>query len=316
MNNKTELYFDFFDEIAMILVSELGLSYLEAFHKTKEIILEDDWELNLPHEEIVKITTLTKALNKETFTQEDIRLALQLLTVKAYQAMNQKLSLMTPDTVNYLFSRIINRKFSGQSLTILDINLGTSNLLQTVANHFPGDKELIGIELNPVLVQLAASWADLQNNELKIYWQDVMTPIHDLVDLEIGDLDDGIYEKTVPPSHPLATTKITYYPYLAISSQLANLKDQGYFIYLVNNDFFNQPGAQLFRNFLNNWATLLGLIVLPETMFQSEKQRKSILIGKKTILNAWDLLIFPIANLSKSQLPTLLAKLDQFTDKL
>ena len=91
MNNKTELYFDFFDEIAMILVSELGLSYLEAFHKTKEIILEDDWELNLPHEEIVKITTLTKALNKETFTQEDIRLALQLLTVKAYQAMNQKL---------------------------------------------------------------------------------------------------------------------------------------------------------------------------------------------------------------------------------
>ncbi|MGD9886625.1 MAG: hypothetical protein AB7T03_01525 [Bacilli bacterium] len=316
MNNKTDLYYDFFDEIAMLLVEELGINYLEAFFKTKDLILDNEIELNLSTETQEKIKNLITALYQEIFSQEEIRLALQLLTVKAYKDVNKSLDFMTPDAVNYLFSRLINRKFVNQNLRILDINLGTSNLLQTIANHYQGEKELIGIEQNQDLVKLASSWADLENNELKIYFQDVMVPIFDNVDLEIGDLDNGEYQKELPKSHPLLNHQITNYPYLAIASKITNLKENGYFIYLINNDFFASPELTIFRNYLQKQATLLGLVVLPETMFQSEQKRKSILIGKKAVLKAWDLLILPITNLSKPQLPVLLEKLDQFIDKL
>jgi site-specific DNA-methyltransferase (adenine-specific) len=250
------------------------------------------------------------------FSQEDIRLALELLTIKAFKDTNQSLDFMTPDSVNYIISRVINRKFNQNDLKILDVNLGTSNLLQAIANHYPNETELFGIESNKDVVQLASAWADLQNNEIKIYLQDAIYPIFDLVDVQISDLDCYEYEKELLSMHPLKHTNITYFPYLAILGKLDNLKDQGYFFYVINNDFFTNSQFPMFQTYIKEFATLVGLIVLPESMFRQEKQQKSILIGKKSIMVSHHLMLFPIKNLMKEQLPELFAKLDQFTDKL
>ncbi|MGD9604885.1 MAG: hypothetical protein AB7V00_01855 [Bacilli bacterium] len=316
MRSKTDIYYEIFDEIAMMLIEELGIDYLDAFHRTKDLIIDDQHEENISEIASKKIKYLLKALYKETFSQEDIRLALQLLTVKAFKSMNKTIELMTPDSINYILSRIINHKFANQTLRILDINLGTSNLLQTIANNFPNEKDLLGIEKDQNLVNLASSWAELENNDLKIYWQDVMMPIYDMADIEVGDLDDGLYQKPLPPTHPLFQSNISYYPYLAISSKLENLKDQGYFFYLINNDFFAADEVLTFRNYFQKHATMLALIVLPESMFQSKQKQKSILIGKKACLKSWELMIFPITSFSKTQIPNILTKLDQFTDNL
>jgi site-specific DNA-methyltransferase (adenine-specific) len=316
MTNKTDIFYDFYDELAMLLVEHLGVDYLEAFHQTAKLLIDPEIDLKVDGEINKKILNIIEAFSLESFSQEQIRLALELLTVKAYKAQNKTLDLMTPDTVNYIISRIINRKFANCNINILDISLGTSNMLQAIANNFPNETELIGIEENQELVKLASTWADLQNNDLKIYWQDTLMPIFDLVDIEIGDLDGYNYQKPLLESNLMQKSGISYYPYLAIGAKLENLKDQGYFFYLINNDFFSFSKVEWFKQYLQETATLIGLIVLPDAMFRNDKTRKSILIGKKVRLQSWDMMIFPIASLSKEQLPDLLAKLDQFTDKI
>ncbi|MDD3107492.1 MAG: hypothetical protein PHP65_06815, partial [Bacilli bacterium] len=151
--NKTDLYYDFFDQIAMLLVEHKKLNYLEAFYETTKILCDEGYDCKVDQEVVESMEEILKAFFSEVFSQEDIRLALELLTIKAFKDTNQSLDFMTPDSVNYILSRVINRKFYQNDLKILDLNLGTSNLLQAIANNFPNETELFGIESNKDVVQ-------------------------------------------------------------------------------------------------------------------------------------------------------------------
>ena len=126
-------------------------------------------------------------------------------------------------------------------------------------NNLNSDVELIGIEEDEVFVNVSKAFTDLLDNNLKIYYQDPIKPIYDIVDIIIGDLD---------------RTKDKYELML---ERLENLKSNGFFIYLIDNDFFNQMISG-FKESLSKYATLMGLIVLPDSLTNDSHIGKSILI--------------------------------------
>ena len=124
-------------------------------------------------------------------------------------------------------------KFEGEKITVIDTLLGTSNLLQAISNNFNSDVELIGIEKEEYLVKLSEISTNLQNNEMKIYYQDAMNSIYDKADVVVGDLESSDYQGEFVSE--LTEMGITYLPYLLIGKRLENIVDDGYFVYVIDN---------------------------------------------------------------------------------
>ena len=68
--------------------------------------------------------------------------------------------------------------------------------------------------------------------------------------------------------------------YEIIKLRLDNLADDGFFVYVVNNDFFTDAPKD-FKDVVSSKATLVGLIVLPSVFTNQDHIGKSILIGRK-----------------------------------
>jgi len=309
MNEKVELFFDLFDEAALLHYKHLGLRYLDALFKVGEGVLTGNIDSRLPDEAVEKLETIYGDFEGSVFYNEEVRLALELLIVKAFKDQNLPLDLMTPDTINYLFSKIITTLFPTRAISILDTALGTGNMLTSIHNNFLNHSTLIGIEKDKTLVRLAQMGASLQASELLIYCQDALQTLYEEVDIIIGDLDAYYLKEGLDLEEPYLEG-VRYFPYLVILKRIANLKAGGYFIYLVNNDFFSQPKSEIFKAYLEKEAMLSGLIVLPKTIFQEGHPGRSIIIGKKTRGVVRDISILEIPSFEKESLKRSFEKLE------
>lgn len=293
-NEKINLFFDYVDKACMTLYNDIRIDYLEALIRVgNDIIFEVD-DSKITDETYNELMEIYKEFVKNTFTNEEIRLALELLIIKGFKHRKLSLDIITPDTINYLLSIIIETKFKEKkSISILDTLLGTSNTLQTISNNISVKSNLIGIEKEDYFVKLAEVSSNLQNNEMKIYYQDALKEIGDLVDVVIADFNNCEFDSQEYSSY-LYDLGIRYFPYLVIEKRLDNIVDDGYFIFVIDNDFFSANGNQEFRKYLEKQATLMSLIVLPQNIVREGCIGKSILIGKKAVLNDYHMSILNI----------------------
>lgn len=306
---KINLFYDFIDQACMTLYEEIGLGYLDALIRVgNDLVFEID-ESRLNDETIEKLDEIYDNLRQQSFYNEEIRLAWELLLVKGFKHKNLPLNVMTPDTINYLISVILKDKFEEKKVTIMDTLLGTSNLLQAIANNMDQDVELIGIEKEEHLVKLSEIASNLQNNEMKIYYQDALKEVYDKVDVVVGDLES--YEYSGEINSILYEKGIRYFPYLVIEKRLDNIIDDGYFVYVIDNDFFSKEDNGIFKSYLQENATLVALIVLPQSIVQEGHVGKSILIGKKKVLQNYHMAILNILNFEKDYLEDVFNKLEQ-----
>lgn len=298
-NEKIDLFFEYVDKACMTLYNDIKIDYLEALIRVgNDIIFEVD-DSKISDETYNELIKLYNEFVKNSFSNEEIRFALELLIIKAFKHRNISLDLLTPDAINYLLLIIIETKFKNKGkISILDTLLGTSNTLQTISNNLSFDSELIGIEKEDYLVKLSQISCNLQNNEMKIYYQDALKDIYDLVDVVVADFNNCKIDETDYSSY-LYDLGIRYFPYLVIEKRINNIKDDGYFIFLIDNDFFSADYNQKFKEFLLDKATLMALIVLPQNMVIEGQIGKSILIGKKAVLNDYHMTILSIERLDK-----------------
>lgn len=293
-NEKINLFFDYVDKACMTLYNDIRIDYLEALIRVgNDIIFEVD-DSKITDETYNELIEIYKEFVKNSFTNEEIRLALELLIIKGFKHRKLSLDIITPDTINYLLSIIVETKFKDRkSISILDTLLGTSNTLQTISNNISVKSNLIGIEKEDYFVKLAEVSSNLQNNEMKIYYQDALKEINDLVDIVIADFNNCEFDSQEYSSY-LYDLGIRYFPYLVIEKRLDNIVDDGYFIFVIDNDFFSVEGNQEFRKYLEKQATLMSLIVLPQNIVREGCIGKSILIGKKAVLNNYHMSILNI----------------------
>jgi len=266
---KVEKFYDYFDEVANLLYGFNGTSYIEGMIYAFDLLMEKA-EVNseFPDDIKLKVEEAIEQILQYKLNAEELRKSVQLGLLKGFKHANYSNEMMTPDSIGIFISYLIRKLYKDEKInSIFDPLIGTSNLVLTILNQLNQDIKVIGVENNEFSANLAKAFIDLVDYENEIFMQDTLTFLNGNFDLIVTDLpkDDN--------SHQF------YFPYGLISHHINNLKDGGYFIALIENDFFEKENSDIFKKQIDESAYIFGLIKLSETLFKNSS--KSILILRK-----------------------------------
>lgn len=308
-NNKFNEIYDLYDEACSIYCKEVKDNCLEALIKVTNLITGLE-ELSIVDNNERLAIIIAKLSNFDDY--EMINAVFLLLMAKGFKSSHYQLDLVIPETISYLIGYLINHLYKNRyHLKIMDVNLQGGNLLFALANFLQNkDLELFGIEDDALLVRLAESYFNLGMIDIVIYYQSKMMKVFEQVDVIVGSLDHINYN-----NYSLET--IEYEPYLVIENFMNNLNVGGYFIYLVNNDFFLNKSFEQFQEIILEEYTLKGLLSLPSEMFQEGHIGKSILIGQRKVIKDHQIVVVNLPRMStKEELFQAIEMIDKFIIEL
>lgn len=221
-------------------------------------------------------------------TKEDVRKSIQIAILKGMRKGSQPNHQMTPDTlgllVGYFVEQIFADRLEKEKLTIMDPAVGTGNLLLTVMNLLDGKLEATGVEVDELLIQLAAATADLTEQPVSLYRQDALQDLLvDPVDAIVCDLPVGYYpnEEVALDYELCASEGMSYAHHLFIEQSINYTKDGGYLFFLAPTHLFESEQSKQLHKYIQKHAWIQAIIQLPETMFANKALEKSIVILQK-----------------------------------
>ncbi|POZ55330.1 hypothetical protein LYSIN_00112 [Lysinibacillus sphaericus] len=221
-------------------------------------------------------------------TKEDVRKSIQIAILKGMRKGSQPNHQMTPDTlgllVGYFVEQIFADRLEKEKLTIMDPAVGTGNLLLTVMNLLDGKLEASGVEVDELLIQLAAATADLTEQPVSLYRQDALQDLLvDPVDAIVCDLPVGYYpnEEVALDYELCASEGMSYAHHLFIEQSINYTKDGGYLFFLAPTHLFESEQSKQLHKYIQKHAWIQAIIQLPDTMFANKALEKSIVILQK-----------------------------------
>lgn len=221
-------------------------------------------------------------------TKEDVRKSIQIAILKGMRKGSQPNHQMTPDTLGLLVGYFVEQIFSDQlakeKLTMLDPAVGTGNLLLTVMNLLDGKVEASGVEVDELLIRLAAATADLTEQPVSLYRQDALQDLLvDPVDAIVCDLPVGYYpnEEVALDYELCASEGMSYAHHLFIEQSINYTKDGGYLFFLAPTHLFESEQSKQLHKYIQKHAWIQAIIQLPDTMFANKSLEKSIVILQK-----------------------------------
>lgn len=284
--SPVEQLFTLFNETALILQEELSCSFLEALAETGENLFQGAILQNELSELTVKrLKKQYEEIGRLDYSNEEIRKAYQLVILKGMKENVQPNHQMTPDTVGMLMGYLVERFIKQSSFRLLDLAVGTGNLLTTVLNHINKEITSIGVEIDDLLIKLAYINANLQGHPIQFFNQDSLEPLFiEPVDAVIADLPIGYYPNDVRAAdyQLMAQEGHSYSHHLFIEQSVRNTVPGGYLFLLVPNGLFESDQAAQLHEFIKENLFIQGLLQLPTSMFKSKGSAKSILILQKT----------------------------------
>lgn len=271
------------DEGAMRIEKQTDVTYLEAIAKVGEIIFQDrTGQVDETDEELLRILS---QIDSESLERETVRKVFQMCVLKGMKGAVQPHHSMTPDAVSLFASYLINKVTSKQTspVRVLDLAVGTGNLLTTILNHSPLNMEASGFEADETLLQIAYMNANLQKHQIDLFHQDSLQVALAPGELVVTDLPIGYYPKDeVASTYDLkAEEGHAYIHHLMIEQGIRSLHPGGYALYLVPNFLFESDQAESLHAFLKEHTTILALLQLPKTMFNEKQHGKSFLLVQK-----------------------------------
>ncbi|MCH7322396.1 class I SAM-dependent methyltransferase [Solibacillus sp. MA9] len=268
---KFEQIFKYVNEYAEKLVEANGLDYLEALLQTLEDTLDGTFEWQV-----------------EGANKEDMRKAIQIAILKGMRKSAQPNHQMTPDTLGLLVAHFVEQCFEHRlqhgPIAVVDPALGTGNLLFTVMNALNGNVEATGVEVDDLLIRLAAATGDLIEQPVTLFRQDALEKLLvDPVDAVICDLPVGYYpnEEVALDFELCASEGMSYAHHLFIEQSMNYTKDGGFAFFLIPANLFESEQAKQLHKFIKGHAWIQAVIQLPENLFASKAHEKSILILQK-----------------------------------
>jgi len=242
-------------------------------------------------------------------TKEEIRRGLQLAILKGMKENSQPHHQMTPDAigilVGYMASKLVQTK---KDVTLLDPAAGTGNLLYTVMNAMEETANASAVEIDDLLVRLAAVSAELLEQPVRFYVQDGLRPLLvDPVDFVISDLPVGYYpdDDNALNFEMMPAEGHAYSHHLFIEQSMNHLKPGGFGLFITTVNLFESDQAELLQKYLKRHALIRAIIQLPDSLFKNVAHAKFILILQK-----------PLENLAAKSAPdVLLAKVPDMMDK-
>lgn len=269
--DKFEQIFKYVNDYAEKLVTTNEQDYLEALRQTLEDTLDGKFEWQV-----------------EGATKEDMRKAIQIAILKGMRKSAQPNHQMTPDTLGLLVAHFVEQCFEQQlqqgSISIVDPALGTGNLLFTVMNALGGKVQATGVEVDDLLIRLAAATGDLIEQPVTLFRQDALEKLLvDPVDAVVCDLPVGYYpnEEVALDYELCAKEGMSYAHHLFIEQAMNYTKEGGFAFFLIPANLFETEQAKQLHKFIKGHAWIQAVIQLPENLFASRAHEKSILILQK-----------------------------------
>ncbi|NRG34219.1 class I SAM-dependent methyltransferase, partial [Niallia circulans] len=265
---------------------ELEYTYLESLALTGEKIFQEA----ILQEELSELSKKRLKKSYETihlakYSKEEIRKAFQLVILKGMKENTQPNHQMTPDSIGILFGYLVQKFYTSEELRLLDLAVGTGNLLTTVMNHQVGKNiAAYGVDIDDLLLQLALVNANLQEQPIEFFNQDSLEHLFiDPVDVVVSDLPVGYYPNDIRANEfkVKAEDGHTYAHHLFIEQSINYVKPGGYAFFVIPNNLFESEQAAKLHDYIKEEVHIQAIMQLPETLFKNKQSAKSILILQK-----------------------------------
>jgi len=267
-----ERLFNYLDSVALRLHEMDGTVYLNGVSLALSFLLDDVLHKEVPQTVSDDIAAYKAKITGAGFDKETVRKAIQLALLKGFKSMNITNSMMTPDSIGIFIAYIIRKLYDlRQDMAIFDPLVGTGNLLATINNHAREDMHYEGVDVDPLLCELARNVLDALEIPNQIYHQDTLMFSKEPYDLIVTDFPIESIDR-----------KAMYFPYRVILKHSETVKPGRFFLALIENDFFDQKESDDFKKTLSDKMHLYGLIKFDEGLFKSHPKSLLILQRKKT----------------------------------
>jgi site-specific DNA-methyltransferase (adenine-specific) len=252
----------------MALYDAFRTPYLEGIAETVNNLLAGSIGQALPAETKSRLLLSLQAIRETEYPKEEIRKAMQLAILKGFKHIHRPNGDITPDTIGLLVAFLLEKLVpKAEKLTLLDPLVGTGNLLLTVANNLQKTVIPAGVDRDIESYRLAEAMFDMMQYPENLYFQDTFTFKNFTADGIVTDFPTSV------------SMDGKYFPYEIIKFHHANLREGGYFVGVIANDFFEVEGNAQFHELIRSLYQVIGLVKLPGTMFKA--LGKSLLILQK-----------------------------------
>ena len=291
---KIEQAYTYLLENVQVIQSDLATNFYDALVEQNSIYLDGETELEQVKENNQALKRL--ALRKEEWLKTYQFLLMKAGQTEPLQANHQ----FTPDAIALLLVFIVEELFKEEEITILEMGSGMGILGATFLTSLDKKVDYLGMEVDDLLIDLAASMADVIGLRAGFVQGDAVRPqMLKESDVVISDLPVGYYpDDAVASRHQVASSQEhTYAHHLLMEQGLKYLKSDGYAIFLAPSDLLTSPQSDLLKGWLKEEASLVAMISLPENLFTNAKQSKTIFILQKKSEIAVEPFVYPLASL-------------------
>ena len=291
---KIEQAYTYLLENVQIIQNDLATSFYDALIEQNGIYL--DGQTNL--EQVKKNNQALKrlALRKEEWLRTYQFLLMKAAQTEPLQANHQ----FTPDAIGHLMIFIIEQLCPTEDLSLLELGSGMGILGASFLTSMNKKVDYLGIELDDLLIDLAASMVEVMDLQMGFVQGDAVRPqVLKESDIIVSDLPVGYYpdDQTASRYQVAAKDEHTYAHHLLMEQSLKYLKTGGYAIFLAPTNLLTSPQSELLKSWLTEQAQLVAIIALPEDLFAQGAQSKTIFVLQKKTGEAIEPFVYPLTSL-------------------
>ena len=295
---KIEKAYGYLLENTQTIQNDLQTNFYDALVEQNAIYLDGQTELTLVKENNQRLKDLN--LNKEEWRRSFQYLLMKAAQTEPLQANHQ----FTPDGIGFLLVFLVDQLASSDKVDVLEIGSGTGNLAQTLMNNCQRSLDYLGLEIDDLLIDLAASMAEVMKADVNFAQGDAVRPqVLKESDVIISDLPVGYYpDDAIASRYQVASPQgHTYAHHLLIEQSLKYLKPGGIAIFLAPNDLLTSEQSPLLKKWMQDHAQVLAMVTLPENLFRSANLAKTIFVLRKQEEAEVQPFVYPLTDLQDQE---------------
>ena len=195
---------------------------------------------------------------------------------------------------------MIEQLWPAKEVSILELGSGMGILGASFLTSISKKVDYLGIELDDLLIDLAASISEVMGLPAVYVQGDAVRPqILKESDVVVSDLPLGYYpdDQIASRYQVAAKNEHTYAHHLLMEQSLKYLKKDGYAIFLAPSNLLTSPQSELLKDWLRENAQIVAMISLPEDLFAQATQSKAIFVLQKKQDKDLEPFVYPLASL-------------------
>ena len=295
---KIEKAYGYLLENTQTIQNDLQTNFYDALVEQNAIYLDGQTELTLVKENNQRLKDLN--LSKEEWRRSFQYLLMKAAQTEPLQANHQ----FTPDGIGFLLVFLVDQLASSDQVDVLEMGSGTGNLAQTLMNNCQRSLDYLGLEIDDLLIDLAASMAEVMKADVNFAQGDAIRPqVLKESDVIISDLPVGYYpDDAIASRYQVASPQgHTYAHHLLIEQSLKYLKPGGVAIFLAPNDLLTSEQSPLLKQWMQDHAQVLAMVTLPEDLFRSANLAKTIFVFRKQEEAVVQPFVYPLTDLQDQE---------------